>query len=198
MNELNDSIELIFLLSISDNKNSYKRKKNKNKNKNINKNKMSSAPVRLDDRGMFKPNGLFEYVEERPNSVPLADTIAKQLKFQEQRRLTGDEILEVIQEARNRPRFQSFRRLQELAREENEKKEEEQKRTDVLNMSLKNFWWNTSDRMNGILDDVANFEEQKSLYDIFMKGDRLIYLGIVIIVIAFLILLIYMLEIRKG
>jgi hypothetical protein len=158
---------------------------------------MSSAPVRLDDKGIFKPNGLFEYVQDRPNSLPLADTIEKQKRYNEERRLTSDEILEVIQEARDRPHFQNFRRLQELAREANQKEEEQRKKTNILNLSIIDFFWNMSDRMNQIIDDIANFKNQKSLYHIFIKDDRLIYLGTLIVIISFLILLIYMLEIKK-
>lgn len=155
-----------------------------------------TAPVRPDDRGMFKPNGLFEFVyDERPNSLPAADTMEKQLRFQESRRLKEDELLELIRQARNRPRFKDFRRLKELARKANLQKEMERSRTDPFNLSMKEYLYNTSDRANQILFDLSNFSTMnKSLYQIFTEGDRLIYIGSVIVVMSFLILLIIFLE----
>ena len=152
---------------------------------------MSGPITRADDRSMFKLGGLSDFVEDRPNQIPLAELIEDANKQTEAYKLTSDEALQRLQEARNRPQFKTFTRLQQLDREANKKNEEKRQQTNVLNMSIYQFFMTMSDRLNQIVNDIANFSKNNySLYDILTANDRLIYVGTLLVVLSFLTLLI--------
>lgn len=109
---------------------------------------------------------------------------------QPSKRLTDDEIKELIKN----PRIQKPTRLKDLSRDANREATQIKEEEKIYNMSVKQIAYNTSDAMTDILNETLSGSWSKhgvdGLLRVLTKQDRLIYIGIVMIMISILSLLI--------
>jgi len=153
-----------------------------------------SAPVW--DKGIFKIGGEFEYLyDERPNSLPPQINVRDKYTPLGKRipRFTEEEIRELINSASTRPNAPP-NRLAELTKDANLKMEQESMEKKIVNMSPMRIFEKTGLTVSEILIDLSRFfsfdGSQKSFLGIFLKGERLLYLGIFMLFMYVLISLI--------
>lgn len=140
------------------------------------------------DKGIFKPAGLFEFTfDERPNSlppqIPLQNTTRKGEYIPQTQKITDEEIRALVKQAVNRgdaPR----KRLEKLSLDATIKNAVDTERRKFFNLSLYDLAYNLSDRMNSIVDDLLTLDKQPNFLSIFTRGDRLVYIGLLMMIIA--------------
>ena len=104
-------------------------------------------------------------------------------------RLSDAQIKEIIEN----PQITVSTRLQRLTDEANKAREKEMEEEKIYNMTVKDLAFRTSDTVHEILDDIVSYnadDGMRGVVHIFTKSDRLIYVGIIIIVFTILLLLI--------
>lgn len=104
----------------------------------------------------------------------------KQYRDQEER-LTEDQLNEL-------PPLEKSQRLERLMKRAHDTQEIEHTNRKIYNMSLLQIYRKTGKVTTDILDDLLN--SRKSFLSIFTGGDRLIYVGIVIMLFTLLFILI--------
>jgi len=85
-------------------------------------------------------------------------------------------------------------RIQKLSDEANKKRTQNFEKMKFYNMSLKQLGFRTSDTVHEIIDDVLTFDPRdgpRGFIDIFVKEDRLVYIGLIILVLGILIALVH-------
>lgn len=153
-----------------------------------------SFVTRNDDYGMFQPGGYFEYLDdERQNSLPppvlggdartAPDGIQK---------YDSEQMLNFINEARLRPPERS-NRLQRLTEKTNMENEWQRYQARFEYESLATHWHKMISTIVGIMNDMLNIKyedvENKTMIGntmdrIFLKDDRLLYFGLVLVLSA--------------
>ena len=104
-------------------------------------------------------------------------------------RLNDAQIKEII----DNPQITESTRLQRLTNEANAAREKEMDEDKIYNMTVKDLAFRTSDTVHHILDDIVIYnadDGMRGFIHIFTKSDRMIYIGIIIIVFTILLLLI--------
>lgn len=104
-------------------------------------------------------------------------------------RLNDEQIKEII----DNPQVTVSTRLERLTKEANEKRDKEMTEQKIYNMSVKDIGFHTADTVYNILDDIVVYnadDGMRGFIHIFTKSDRLIYVGIIVIVFTILLLLI--------
>jgi len=104
-------------------------------------------------------------------------------------RLTDEQMAELIEN----PQIQKSTRLQDLSNEANKEREEASEEIKIYNMSLKELANRTSTSMMDVMDDLVNFDPGdgfRGILHILTKSDRLVYVGIIVVVFTILLLLI--------
>jgi chromatin segregation and condensation protein Rec8/ScpA/Scc1 (kleisin family) len=84
-------------------------------------------------------------------------------------------------------------RLRDLTEEENQRRMEENEQIKIYNMSVKDIAHHTSDTVHDIMDDMLDYNPDdgvRGFFHIFTKSDRLIYVGLLVIVFTIILLLI--------
>jgi hypothetical protein len=83
-------------------------------------------------------------------------------------------------------------RLNTLSKGDNDKKQAEFESEKIYNLSLSQLASRTTKTVHDVLDDLVNFNPQdgiRGMLQIFTQSDRLMYIGIIVIVFTILILL---------
>lgn len=104
-------------------------------------------------------------------------------------RLNDEQIKEII----DNPQITVSTRLQRLTDAANEARKREMEEEKIYNMSVKDLAYRTSDTVHNILDDIVVYNAEdgmRGFVHIFTKSDRMIYVGIIIIIFTILLLLI--------
>lgn len=104
-------------------------------------------------------------------------------------RLSDEQVKELIKN----PQISENTRLQELTNSENQKRSLESEGIKIYNMSVKDIAHRTSNTVHSILDDILDYDSRdgmRGMIDIFTRSDRLIYVGIIVILFTIILLLI--------
>ncbi len=104
-------------------------------------------------------------------------------------RLNDEQIKEIL----DNPQITTSTRLQRLTDNANTERNKEMDEEKIYNMSVKDLAYRTSDTVHNILDDIVTYNSEdgmRGFVHIFTKSDRLIYVGIIVIIFTILLLLI--------
>ena len=104
-----------------------------------------------------------------------------------EKRLSEEEVQELI----DNPMLEKSTRLSDMSIEANKEEVELQDSKKIYNMSVKNILTGTSDSVISTIDDLLNYRPSDGLYElinIFAKENRLIYLGILIVIFSLIII----------
>lgn len=128
------------------------------------------------------PDRPFEMVGVRDQYLKLFD--------KNNERLTDEQVKEL---AKN-PHFTTDNsRINTLSSEANTKRKQEYEQQKFYKMSLQDLTYRVSDSWSDILDDVLYFDTSdgiRGFVQIFLNGDRLIYIGITLFIFTILVLMI--------
>ena len=116
------------------------------------------------------PDRPFEMVGVRDQYLKLYDVPNK--------RLTDDEIKALAKEPHFKP---DTSRIDKLTKEANEKEAQEFHERKLYNLSMQEIGFRISDSWHDIIDDLLHFNTAdgvRGFVEIFLQHDRLIYLGI--------------------
>lgn len=156
---------------------------------------MNTHMVRDFDHGLFKPGGYFEYLDdERVNSLkpPVLLEDSRTTKLDGTSKYNSEQVLKYIEDAAHRPPYRPSR-LQRLTESTNMSRKwaqytgrfEHQSIMQVGNDMIKTFV--------DVLNDLTRYtgdessEDLPTMREIFLKGDRLFYLGLGILVLGVLL-----------
>lgn len=149
------------------------------------------------DKGIFKMGGEFEYLyDERPNSLSPQINIRDKYNNMGERvpRFTQKEIKKLIDNATNRANSPP-NRLEKLTKAANFTLRKKTLEERIVNIPFSSIIQNTGLAISNILIDLSNFfsfnGSQNSFLDVFIKNDRMIYLGVFMLFIYVLITLIF-------
>ena len=80
----------------------------------------------------------------------------------------------------------SNKRLENLTQEENQSRQLEYDRQKVYNLTLKNIFINVGKTIQDVMQDFLLFRIQNvsEFVGVFVKGDRLLYIGILMVIIS--------------
>ena len=82
-------------------------------------------------------------------------------------------------------------RLEDMSNELNRERFKAAEKSTTSNMSLKDISYKVSDSFTGLIDDLLTFNWKTGNFtEIFFKEDRLMYIGITIVIFSFIIMLI--------
>lgn len=98
-----------------------------------------------------------------------------------------------IQELTRNPQISKNTRLQDLSDTENERRLRQSEGIKIYNLSLLDLAHRTSDTVHNVMDELLDFDPKdgtRGIIDIFTRSDRLVYIGILIILFTIIILLI--------
>lgn len=104
-------------------------------------------------------------------------------------RLNEEQIRELIKN----PNIKRDNRMQKMTKETNQQNAKEAESVKIYNMSILDIATRTSDAVHGIMDEMLNYDSQdgmRGVLHIFARSDRLIYVGILIVIFTILVLLI--------
>lgn len=104
-------------------------------------------------------------------------------------RLSQEQIKALIEN----PEITESTRLQDLTEKENARRENEAEEIKIYNLSMKDLAHRTSDTVHDIMDDMLTYNSEdgwRGFVHIFTKSDRLIYMGILVILFTVILLLI--------
>jgi hypothetical protein len=128
------------------------------------------------------PDRPFEMVGKRDQYLKLFD--------RNNQRLTDEQV----QELAKQPHFKKdTSRLTTLAEQANLQRQLEYEQQKFYKMSLQDLAYRTSDTWHNILDDLLYFDTDdgvRGFVEIFIVGDRLLYLGLTLFIFTVLILMI--------
>ena len=105
-----------------------------------------------------------------------------------EKRLTDAQIQDLI---RN-PTIKKSTRLQDMSKEANQERQNLQESDKFYNLSIKQIGFKVSDTVNNVVDELIEFEPKTGVsgfVEIFAKQDRLIYLGIIIVIFSIAVIL---------
>lgn len=106
-------------------------------------------------------------------------------------RLTDEQVRQLQDQAPVENTNES--RIDRLSREANQEAMVDFEKMKFYNMSLKDIAYRTSDVVQEIMDDILTFDIRdgvRGMLDVFIKEDRLVYLGLIIIVVGIVIALV--------
>lgn len=153
---------------------------------------MAGPMVRKYDNGIFKPSGLFEAIaDERPNSLLPRWTYNRDNTDPTKKVLTRKQVTELIGNASTRP-LAPQTRLSELTQAANLQAKTDTASKRFFNQSISGVIKNTAQAYVDVINDLTNTKITKpsTVIDIFVKEDRLIYIGLSMIIYAVLLMLI--------
>lgn len=104
-------------------------------------------------------------------------------------RLNEEQVRQLIAN----PIIKKNTRMQDMTDEANRQAESESESVKIYNMSIKDIATRTSDAVHNIMDEMLEYESQDGLrgvLHIFTRSDRLIYVGILVILFTIIVLLI--------
>lgn len=104
-------------------------------------------------------------------------------------RLTDEQVKALIAN----PEITISTRLQDLTDKENTRRETETEEIKIYNLSVKDIAYRTSDAVHDIMDDMLSYNSNdgwRGFLHIFTKSDRLMYIGILVLIFTILLLLI--------
>ena len=92
-----------------------------------------------------------------------------------------------IQELTDNPLLKKSTRLEDMSTKANQKAEQYQDSQKIYNMNIKSILASTSDSVISLINDLLNYKPSyglQELINIFSKENRLIYLGILIVIFS--------------
>lgn len=104
-------------------------------------------------------------------------------------RLSDEQIKALIEN----PMITQSTRLKDLTDDENKRRMEENEQIKIYNMSVKDIAHRTSNTVHSIMDDMLDYNPDdgvRGFIHIFTQSDRLIYVGILVVVFTIILLLI--------
>lgn len=104
-------------------------------------------------------------------------------------RLTDEQVKQLIEN----PEITKSTRLQDLTNEENKRREMENEEIKIYNLTVKDIAYRTSDTVHNVMDDMLDYNPDdgvRGFVHIFTKSDRLMYMGILVVVFTIILLLI--------
>lgn len=105
-------------------------------------------------------------------------------------RLTQEEIRQLLDAPPSSP---EPTRAEKMTKEANTKTMAEFESLKFYNLSIKEILFRTSDVVHMIIDDLLDFDPRdgiRGFLDIFTKGDRLVYMGLITMIVGLFVLLI--------
>lgn len=128
------------------------------------------------------PDRPFEMVGIRDQYLKLFD--------KNNERLTDEQVAELA----NKPHFTPDNsRIKTMSEEANAQRKQEYEQQKFYKMSLQDLTYRVSDSWSDILDDILYFDTNdgvRGFIQIFLNGDRLVYIGITLFIFTILILMI--------
>lgn len=128
------------------------------------------------------PDRPFEMVGVRDQYLQLFD--------KNNERLTDEQVVELA----NKPHFTPDNsRIRSMSSEANEQRKQEYEQQKFYKMSLQDLTYRVSDSWSDILDDILYFDTNdgvRGFIQIFLNGDRLVYIGITLFIFTILVLMI--------
>ena len=128
------------------------------------------------------PDRPFEMLGVRDQYLKLYDVPNK--------RLTDDEVKQLADEPLLKP---DDSRIDNMTKEANAKLEKDFEERKLYNLSIKQIGYRVSDSWHDMIDDALHFDYRdgaRGFLEIFLKEDRLIYLGITLMIFTIVALLI--------
>ena len=104
-------------------------------------------------------------------------------------RLTDEQVQELIKN----PEITKSTRLKDLTDAENIRRIKEQEEIKIYNMTVKDIAYRTSDTVHNVMDDMLDFNPNdgvRGFLHIFTRSDRLMYMGILLVIFTVILLLI--------
>lgn len=104
-------------------------------------------------------------------------------------RLSDEQVKQLIEN----PEITKSTRLQDLTDEENKRRQQETEEIKIYNLSVKDIAQRTSTTVHDIMDDVLDYNPDdgvRGFIHIFTRSDRLMYIGILTILLTIVLLLI--------
>lgn len=136
----------------------------------------------IPDSYTTSPDRPFEMIGVRDQYLKLQDVPNE--------RLTDEQV----QELAKQPHFENdTSRIDKMSQEANAKAESEFQERKLYNLSVKQIGFRISDTWHDIIDDMLFFNKNdgvRGFMDIFLKEDRLIYLGITLMLFTIVALFI--------
>ena len=124
---------------------------------------------------------------EVPTETPVRET----------ERLTNEQLAELARNPLWRPeaiRKRHQQRLDELSDKDTSEETNSHESEKILNLSLRTVFENISDTFTGVLTDIFDKPEELSILDhlikTFTKDDRLVYIGVMIVIVSIFLSLI--------
>ncbi len=106
-----------------------------------------------------------------------------------EKRLSEHEVREFI----NNPTVKKSTRLRDMSKGATEERIEKHEREKIYNMSVRGIIGKTNQTIVTIINELLDYNPKsgfEGFMNIFMKEDRLIYIGLVIVIFSFIVLLI--------
>lgn len=104
-------------------------------------------------------------------------------------RLSDEQVKQLIEN----PEITKSTRLRDLTDEENRRRTQESDEVKIYNLSVKDIAYRTSNTVHDVMDDVLDYNPDdgvRGFVHIFTRSDRLMYIGILVIVFTIILLLI--------
>ena len=125
----------------------------------------------------FDPVGVRSYHEE------------EMMAGRNNERLSDEQVKALIEN----PEITKNTRMQDMSQAENRRREEANEEIKIYNLSVKDIAYRTSDTVHSVLDDMLHYDSNdgwRGFLHIFTKSDRLIYVGILVLVFTIILALI--------
>lgn len=104
-------------------------------------------------------------------------------------RLSDEQVKQLIEN----PQITQSTRLRDLTDDENQRRMNETEEVKIYNLSMKDLAHRTSNTVHNIMDDVLDYNPDdgvRGFVHIFTRSDRLMYMGILVVVFTIILLLI--------
>jgi chromatin segregation and condensation protein Rec8/ScpA/Scc1 (kleisin family) len=104
-------------------------------------------------------------------------------------RLSDEQMKELIEN----PEITKSTRLRDMTEAENRRRMMEHEEVKIYNLSVKDIAHRTSDTVHDIMDDMLDFNPNdgvRGFVHIFTRSDRLMYIGVLVIIFTIILLLI--------
>ena len=149
---------------------------------------MSSMSPIIEDTSI--PNSFTPSVERPFEQIGVRSALDEEHSFgRNNERLTDEQVKALIEN----PQITQSTRPQDMTTKENQKRQQENQEIKIYNLSVKQIAYRTSDTVHDIMDDMLQYNTEdgmRGFVHIFTKSDRLMYIGIIIIIFTIILLLI--------
>lgn len=150
---------------------------------------------KLEQKNQEIPSSFDEYIGPPFKPISVREIYDNIQTPNTKKRLTQDQIQAIIQSP-NKQLLPQLDRLKVLTDKANQKQTEKSIKERFYNLSLRQIVENLIDTVSNVMDDIITFKWSgkpggfEGIMQIFTKDDRLIYLGIIIMIFSILVIMI--------